>query len=135
MSSIFRLAGAMIAQCGQRYYLVGDQKEPLDFPAHGFEPVPDRNVTQQNFVELQVSGPVISEGPLLEMNLSDEELAKKLSYFFLIRRNGSVSERLWDMVIQCSKPSLIQAGHVDGQWLADMPEEVWDIVRDSVLRC
>lgn len=137
MSRIYRLAGAMIAQTKDRYFLIGDKKEPVDFAVHGFTAPAERDVVQINFVELNCIGPVSLESPFLQMDLEGEALTEKLSQNFLIRRNGSVSERLWHLAIEYSRPLPDQESGLglDAQWLALMPEEIWDIVRDSVLRC
>jgi hypothetical protein len=49
---------------------------------------------------------------------------------FLIVRNASVSDRLWTLVIGDNTDSEIEA-----TWLLNMPESVWQVVRETVLKC
>ena len=46
----------------------------------------------------------------------------------VIARNGSVTERLWRLVTH-------EGAHRAPSWLFDVPAHVWEIVRDTVLRC
>jgi hypothetical protein len=55
------------------------------------------------------------------------DLANILTARLVIQRNGSVSERLWRIVTH--------DGATRAQWLVDVPAHVWEIVRDTVLRC
>jgi hypothetical protein len=71
--------------------------------------------------------PVPLSSPL-EVDADDAgALAARMTERLVIARNGSVSERLWRLVTH--------DGATGAQWLVDMPAHVWDIVRDSVLRC
>ncbi|MGH2652490.1 MAG: precorrin-3B C(17)-methyltransferase, partial [Actinomycetota bacterium] len=55
---------------------------------------------------------------------------------FLIERNGSVSDRLWRLVIGADEEGEgPEEDEIDAQWLAEVPNRVWEIVRDTVLRC
>ena len=56
-----------------------------------------------------------------------EALAVTLAGKLVIQRNGSVSERLWRLATSDGATRL--------QWLVDVPAAVWEIVRDTVLRC
>jgi len=71
------------------------------------------------------------------LDLEGEALARVLAERFIITRNGSVSERLWRLVIQCGRvdDEDTPAGAVDARWLGAMPAPMWQIVRDAVLRC
>jgi hypothetical protein len=58
----------------------------------------------------------------------------------IIARNGSVSDRLWRLVLGGDGDGDAYGdgdggGVVDAGWLGEMPARVWGIVRDSVLRC
>ena len=129
MARIGRMAGAIVAQTGDDYYLVGDTKEPCDFAAHGFlAPPRDRSPVEQPWVRLAVHGEPRLDATL-HMALEGEALAELLAHRFLIRRNGSVSERLWNVVTEHHNTSEAAT------WLHAMPAPVWDIVRDTVLRC
>ncbi|MGH8582397.1 MAG: precorrin-3B C(17)-methyltransferase, partial [Gammaproteobacteria bacterium] len=55
---------------------------------------------------------------------------------FLIERNGSVSDRLWRLVTGVDEEDEApEAEELDAQWLVQVPDRIWEIVRDSVLRC
>lgn len=71
--------------------------------------------------------PVPLSTPLEVDDRDVEELAALVRGRLVITRNGSVSERLWRIVTH--------EGATRAQWLVDVPAHVWDIVRDSVLRC
>jgi hypothetical protein len=129
MARIGRMAGAIVAQTGGVYYLVGDTKEPCDFTAHGFvAPPAERSPVQQPWVRLQVRGEPRLQAAL-HMDVEGEALPEMLAHRFLIRRNGSVSERLWNVVTEHHDTA------APVTWLHAMPAPVWDIVRDTVLRC
>jgi hypothetical protein len=53
----------------------------------------------------------------------------------LIERNGSVSERLWRAVLGVDDAGDAPRGPVAARWLLEVPESVWRVVRDAVLRC
>jgi hypothetical protein len=73
--------------------------------------------------------------PCLTLALEREELAQLLGRQFLIERNGSVSDRLWRLVIGVDdEEEALEAEELDAQWLAEIPDRVWDLVRDTVLR-
>jgi len=76
-------------------------------------------------------------GPWLEIAVEGEELARRLAARFLIERNGSVSDRLWRLVLRGDPDAEDPARDavVDARWLAEMPAPIWDIVRAQVLRC
>jgi len=137
MAMVGRLGGAILAQTADRYFLVGDLKEPVDFAAHGFINPGERDVKVQPYVELKRNSEAFDwSPPLMVMELDGEALAAKLASLFVIRRNGSISERLWSLVSEHSslEPS---AGRevTNARWLGATPDEVWEIVRDGVLRC
>jgi hypothetical protein len=51
----------------------------------------------------------------------------------VIKRNGSVSERLWRLVTQ---PEVHEGkAEIDARWLGEVPTAIWQIVQDTVLRC
>jgi hypothetical protein len=56
-----------------------------------------------------------------------DELAAIVKARLVITRNDSVSERLWRLITS--------DGNTRAQWLIDVPAAVWEIVRDTVLRC
>jgi len=132
-----RLAGAIVAQTGREYFLVGQTKEPCDFPEHGFESPGKPPDKAPWFVRLTATRTVTLAPPCLELAHEGEELARVLAHRFVIERNGSVSERLWRMVLAGGDPDSEDepTGDVDARWLGAMPAPFWQIVRDTVLRC
>ena len=81
--------------------------------------------------KLNIIGDVnLDEGIYLEMDTQGEDLAKLLHKRFSIERNNSISNRLWNVAI-CGK----NEGRVDTQWLEQMPDEVWEIVKEGILKC
>lgn len=137
MAYIGRLAGAILVQTGESHFLVGDCKEPCDFEAAGFMPVAERNVLERPYVPIEILRPIVWQQPLLWSSLEGERLPQKLVDSFLIFRNGSVSERLWRMVIAQSKsvPQGEGGTAYDINWLTQLPNGIWEIVRDQILRC
>jgi hypothetical protein len=133
MARVGRLAGAILAETAGRYFLVGDLKEPCDFAREGFEPPGDRDVRVHPYCELTATQPVVVAPPVLIVTLEGDALAQRLAAFLVIKRNGSVSERLWRLITQPERHDA--AAEIDAGWLATIPPEVWQIVQESVLRC
>lgn len=135
MARVGRLAGALLAETDDQYFLVGDLKEPADFEAAGFASPGEIDAVQRPYVELEPRGKVELAPPYLVLGTEGEALAAMLAHRFLIRRNGSVSERLWMVVTQPHGEEVDPEDEVDARWLGEMPAPVWDVVRDAVLRC
>lgn len=137
MARVGRLAGAILAETGDDYFLVGATKRPCDWAASGFKAQADLDPPTRPFVRLVRSGPFNVPGPWLLMALEGESLAEALAARFLIERNGSVSDRLWRLVIRAEpdgddpRPEAV----VDARWLGELPPHVWAIVREVVLKC
>jgi hypothetical protein len=86
--------------------------------------------------------PLSAEGSIplgptsLALDLEGEALAERLAACFVIRRTGSVSERLWRLVTGADEgDDEPPPGVVDARWLGEMPLSVWRVVQDTVLRC
>jgi hypothetical protein len=133
MARIGRLAGAILAESEGRFYLVGDLKEPCDFGRAGFEPPGEREVGGLAYRVLSAVRPIMLEPPVLTVALEGEELARRLAEFLVIKRNGSVSERLWRLVTEPEANA--GKAEIDARWLGEMPPAIWRIVQDTVLRC
>lgn len=71
--------------------------------------------------------PVPLSSPLEVDDRDALELAEIVTRRLVIARNGSVSERLWRLVTH--------EHATRAQWLVDVPDQVWEIVRNEVLRC
>jgi len=136
MATVGRLAGAILAETDGSFFLVGNPKEPCDFPSVGFEPPGEIDALKRPFIRLLSCRKVNIAPPCLTLSVEDEALPKLLGDRFLIHRNGSVSDRLWRLVT-CPEGEGEQskAETINADWLAQMPSAVWQIIRDTVLRC
>jgi hypothetical protein len=136
MARVGRLSGALLVETGGQYFLAGNTKEPCDFAAAGFEPPEDIDARARPYVRLAAVGPVRVATAWLALELEGEALVRLVAERFLIERNGSVSERLWRLVIDRDGNGAVPAaGDIDARWLAGIPAHVWQIVRETVLRC
>jgi hypothetical protein len=109
--------GAIVVESGAAQWLVGNPKEPC-------AEVPDS--LESPYVRA-LTTPVPLTGALDVDDGDGETLARAVAARLVIQRNGSVSERLWRLVSGDGATRL--------QWLVDVPATVWEIVRDTVLRC
>ena len=117
MARIGRYKGAIVVEAGGAQVLVGNPKEPCAL-------VPDALAAPYT---RRLPAPVPLTAPI-ELDDGDAaELARRVAARLVIARNGSVSERLWRLVTHGEATR--------GQWLLDVPAHVWEIVRDTVLRC
>jgi hypothetical protein len=136
MALVGRLAGAILAETGGQFFLVGNPKEPCDFVAVGFESPGVINAMERPFIRLSPLRPVQIPEPYLTMTVEGEGLARLLVDRFVIQRNGSVSDRLWRLVTDPKrKDRAVSGGIIDAQWLGEIPTEIWHIVRETVLKC
>ena len=140
MGRVARLAGAILAASRGELYLVGNPKQPCDFAACGLQPPDAIDARARPFIPLHALGPVRDEllaPPLLVLPLEGRALAELCAQRLLIERTGSVSERLWRLVMGVPEEELEPAPDsvVEARWLAELPGPIWQIVRDSVLRC
>jgi hypothetical protein len=141
MARVGRLAGAIVAETGDDHFLVGNPKQPCDWRAAGFEPPAELDARVRPVVRLARCGTPVLAAPVVELDVEGEALACLLADAFVIARTGSVSERLWRLVIggsdepddPASLPGL--PGAIAARWLGEIPPAIWQIVRDTVLRC
>jgi hypothetical protein len=135
MARVGRVAGAILAETGGQYFLVGNTKRPCDWAAAGFEPPAEIDALKRPYLPL-VARTVIEVGPHLTLDLEGEDLVKRLADCFVIQRTGSVSERLWRLVVGVDdEDDAPPAQAIDARWLGEMPLRVWRVVQDTVLRC
>ena len=134
MASVGRLAGAILAETQGNYFLVGGPKEPCAWAAAGFHAPEGLDDGRRPFVKLSSCGPVTVPAPRLTLTVEGPQLAHLLVRRFVIARHASVSERLWRLVIGANEDGTAQ-GEIDARWLGEIPDAVWDVVRDAVLRC
>ncbi|XXU07941.1 precorrin-3B C(17)-methyltransferase [Sorangium sp. So ce854] len=137
MARVGRLGGAILAETQGEYYLIGNTKAPVDFREAGFEPPDEVELVKGAYLRLEPRRQVKVQAPALLLDVEGEELARKLVQRFVIDRNGSVSERLWRLVYSPEDPLDDAEAPVerDARWLGDIPEPIWQLVRDNVLRC
>jgi hypothetical protein len=138
-----RLAGALLLAGDGEYFLIGNTKEPCDWTAAGFEPPVDGDATTLRVRCLKALGNVAQTAPdafwiQLDEGSSEsiETVAEILANRLLIRRNASFSERLWRIVTGAADVCPIDSSTgTDLSWLMIMPEHVWEIVRETALKC
>ena len=131
MTRVGRLAGAILVESDEGYVLVGNTKEPCDFVVAGFEPPGEAiDAMVRPFVRLSPIAAITLRAPVLSLELTGLEAAARLAAAFVIERNGSVSERLWRLVVGDAP-----AAAIDARWLGELPLPVWQVVRDAVLKC
>jgi hypothetical protein len=135
MARIGRLAGALLVETGEQWWLVGNTKEPCDWRAHGFESPPEIDAVKRPYLCLQSVGKPRLDEPHLFVEKEGEELAKEIARRMLVARNGSVSERLWRLILGVDDANDHPRGAIDARWLVEIPEPVWRVVRDAVLQC
>lgn len=135
IARIGRLAGAILAECDGNYFLIGNTKEPCDWQQSGFVAPAEVDARKTPVLVLEPLGSSVSIGsPHLAVTLNPDQQAKDVAHIFanrfLIVRNASVSDRLWNLIVEGSTDTEIEA-----TWLLNMPESVWQVVRDTVLKC
>jgi hypothetical protein len=137
MSRVGRLAGAILVETAGDYFLVGNLKRPCDFLAAGFEPpAGEIDALARSHVRLARSGPLAVPGPWLELGLEGEVLLRALAVRLVIERNGSVSDRLWRLILSPDPDAEPEPGTIiDARWLGEVPDHLWQIVRETVLKC
>lgn len=136
MARVGRLAGAILAETEGQFFLVGSPKEPCDFAAAGFEPPGVVNALERPFIRLSPSRPVQVPPPYLMVDVEGEALARLLVDRFVIPRNGSVSDRLWRLVTDPTREDrAVSGGGIEARWLGEIPAEIWQVVRETVLKC
>jgi hypothetical protein len=136
MARVGRLAGAILAETGGEFFLVGNTKEPCDFEAAGFESPGEIDALERRYIRLAPRRAVELAAPYLSLELEGEALAALLAERLLIERNASVSDRLWQLLIDPSGQEEVPEDEaVDARWLTEIPAPIWRIVRDTVLRC
>ncbi len=134
MAHIGRLAGAILAETKGQFFLVGNPKEPCDFSAAGFEFPGTIDAMARPFIRLTPCRSIQIARPCLRMTVEGDTLPQLLVDRFLIQRNGSISDRLWRLVME-SAGKASGNGEIDARWLGEMPTEIWNIVRETVLKC
>jgi len=150
MARVGRLAGALLAETAGMYYLIGNPKVPCNWRASGFEPPGELDATVRPVVQLVLhreptaSSPAAAPeparpalgAPQLVLETEGDALPRLLAEIFVIPRTGSVSERLWRLVIgETDEDDTPPPDIIPARWLGELPPAIWQIVRDTVLRC
>jgi hypothetical protein len=136
MALVGRLAGAILAETEGEFFLVGNPKEPCDFAAVGFESPDVINAMERPFIRLSPRRPIQVPHPYVTINVEGDALAQLLVDRFVIQRNGSVSDRLWRLVTDHKQDQrVVTNDSIDARWLGEIPSEIWQIVRETVLKC
>lgn len=136
MALVGRLAGAILAETEGQFFLVGNPKEPCDFVAVGFASPGVIDAMMRPFIRLSPLCLVQVPQPHLTMPIEGEALARLLVDRFVIPRNGSVSDRLWRLVTDPEQEYRAEpVSTIDARWLGEIPEEIWRMVRETVLKC
>jgi hypothetical protein len=103
--------------------------------AAGFAAPWERDVIRERFVQLEVQGTPSLTGTTLSIALEGVDAARAIGERLTVNRNGSVSERLWGLIIGEDEVEEPTGQIVPCAWLCEMPTAVWDVVRDAVLKC
>lgn len=135
MATVARIAGALLAETHGRYYLVGNTKEPCDWQAAGFVAPGRIDALETPFQPLTPLGEVRLAGVRLHLEVEGEGLPRLLAERLVIKRNGSVSERLWNLIVGAGPDGQPPEAARDVRWLGELPPQVWAVVQDTVLRC
>lgn len=139
MVYVGRLAGAILAQCDHELFLVGNTKQPCDWRTQGLEPPVEVDAVKRPFIRLTELRSLEIPAPRLAIRVAEqqpaERIADALAKRLLVERNGSVSDRLWRLILAKGGDPESLADEADATWLIEMPLHVWNVVRDTVLRC
>lgn len=136
MARVGRLAGAILAKTQDEFYLVGNTKMPCDWGAAGFEPPGLIDALTRPFIRLAPCQSVEVMPPYLVVEVEGERLPCLLAELFLIQRTGSISERLWRLATGQRDDDMGPDQEViQARWLGEVPQPIWQIVRETVLRC
>jgi hypothetical protein len=130
----------MLVHSGSEFYLVGDTKVPCNWAAAGFEPPGEIDARERPYIRLSAlaarAASLTIAAPYLTLELEGEPLCRLLAERLVVQRTGLVSERLWRLITGASEDEDEPAAEVtDARWLGEIPLPLWQIVRDTVLRC
>lgn len=130
-----RIGGAILYRNDKNYYLIGKLKRPTNLETFGFY-----NPIEQDWKWIQLK---IKDQEIVSRNHFDilisftsEASPEDVYDLFSIYRNSSISERLWNYVLDNSKKTLWENGkYTDARWLGNSPRQVWTSFRDNILKC
>lgn len=140
MARVGRLAGAILLHTEEAIFLVGQPKVPCDWREAGVEAPNEDELRTRGFARLARTAEPrdVPLGPThITMAVEGERAAELLASRLTIERSRSVSDRLWRLIVLGDRdeddddaPAV-----VDARWLGEVPQPIWQIVRDTVLRC
>ena len=137
MLKIGRCAGTLLVEIEDKFYIIGETKEPFDFTSMGLSNPQALGESPIRLLEqIDTTNPWETASCHYIIHQTDQpfqEYLDRLSEIFIIRRNSMISERIWELVARIEEP--IPEDFWPAGWLFDSPEMVWDIVRDTMLRC
>ncbi len=122
MARIGRFAGSLLIATQEGWFLVGNPKEPCEWVQENLPP-PYLLAVPESAERLRP--------PLLIVDGEGEPIARAIGDRLLIDRNGLVSERLWRILLHGQEG----AAEIRCEWLTKIPAHVWQVVRDSMLKC
>ena len=139
-AQLARLAGALLLRQADTFILIGNTKEPCDWAAAGFHAPPELTPANPEIRPLTLTAAPIPMPPTALTldcgSLPPDRVAAILANKLLIRRNASVSDRLWRIITGLTEESTTDSPlDPDATWLLTMPERVWNLVRDAALKC
>lgn len=137
MARVGRIAGCLLVKSEGVYALIGYPKEPCAWEEHGFVPPSEMQHWEAPYCRLQTLegiAPDLSE-VFLEVELEGEPLRDALMDRLLVARNGSVSERLWRLIVGADDEGNVAPGPRKARYLTETPQAIWNVVKDAVLRC
>ena len=136
MTVVERLAGSFVVRDSSRAVLVGQPKVPCAWESFGFAKPTAIDAPDARRAELVRLADVPLPGPRLVFTRSFESVVAAIESRMLVARNGSASERLWTLVLDEDDPDEIdESREVDADWIVDMPDRAFALIRDNVLRC
>jgi hypothetical protein len=138
----FRYCGSIVLVGDAQAFVVGYPKIPGSFVEIGWENPAEIEAWTGFFQPLCMAaqGTInVATEPLSRLRFAyDGELAALAEIVvqrLIIARNGSVSERLWNLCLAAKVDRMAQGAPQDDTWLIAVPERIWQIVREDVLKC
>ncbi|TGJ98430.1 precorrin-3B C(17)-methyltransferase [Leptospira langatensis] len=135
ISLLGRLGGGIILKDQNDFFLVGKLKQPIDLETFGFF-----NISEQyeNFQPLKIKDQSLTDQIQFKVLISPpKERDPQFIYdLFAIYRNSSVSERLWNYVLDNGQNTLWNGKeYIDARWLGNSPRQIWSVFRETLLKC
>ncbi len=127
------MEGALLYFDGKQYFQIGEFKTPCDLSKKGFK---ELEIYKDGIVrELKKVNDVKNDFEFL-CEGGGIEMAFNLYEKWAILRNKSISKRVGRLVKEKSNKVLLnQQSYHDIRWLCQMPKEIWEMVREELLKC